>query len=110
MFNCDKVGYKSTYCKWPKKKKNHKANMVDNIAQDIAEISLSVVVFEVNMVGSNPREWWIDTGAMRHVCSDRGMFTNFEPVLDGESLFMGNSATSAIDGRGNVILKMTSGK
>ena len=41
--------------------------MVDNIAQDVAEISLSVVMSEVNMVGSNPREWWIDTGATRHV-------------------------------------------
>ena len=47
---------------------------------------------------------------MRHVCSDRGMFRTFEPVLDGESLFMGNSTISRIEGRGNVILKMTSGK
>ena len=37
-----------------KKKKNHKANVVDNIAQDVVEISLSAVVSEVNMVGSNP--------------------------------------------------------
>ena len=84
--------------------------MVDNIAQDVAENNLSIVVSEVNMVGSNPRELWIDTRATRHVCSDRGMFTTFEPILDGESLFMGNSTTSTIEGRGNVILKMTSGK
>ena len=38
------------YCKLPKKKKNHKANMVDTIIQDVAEISLSVVVSEVNIV------------------------------------------------------------
>ena len=84
--------------------------MVDNIAQDVVKISLSMVQSEVNMVGLNPREWWIDTRATRHVCSNRGMFTTFEPVLDGESLFMGNSTTSAIESRGNVILKMTSGK
>ena len=71
---------------------------MDNIAQDVAEISLSTVVSEVNMVGSNPREWLIDTGVTRHVCSNRGMFTTFEPVLDRESLFMGNSTTSAIEG------------
>ena len=31
-FNCDKVGHKSADYKQPKKKKNHEANMVDNIA------------------------------------------------------------------------------
>ena len=64
----------------------------------------------MDMVGSNPIEWWSDTGATRHVCSDRGMFTTFEPILDGESLFIGNSTTSTIESQGNVILKMTSGK
>ena len=68
------------------------------------------MMFEVNMVGSNPREWWINTGVTRHVCSNREMFKTFEPVLDGESLFMGNSATSAIESRGSMILKMTSEK
>ena len=84
--------------------------MVDNIAQDVAEINLSAVVSEVNMVGSNPKEWWIDTTATSHVCSDRGMLITFDPILDRESLFMRNLTTSIIEGRGNVILKMTSGK
>ena len=35
------------------------------------------------------------------------MFTTFESVLDGETLFMGNSNTSTIEDWGNVILKMT---
>ena len=52
----------------------------------------------------------IDTRATRHVCFDRGIFTTFEPVQDGESLFMGNLATLAIKGRENVILKMSSRK
>ncbi|KAH9736282.1 hypothetical protein KPL71_018042 [Citrus sinensis] len=68
------------------------------------------VVSEVNLVGSNPREWWIDTGATRHVCSNKGLFTSFEAVSNREKLFMGNSATSEIEGQGKVILKMTSGK
>ncbi|KAH7864181.1 hypothetical protein Vadar_026696 [Vaccinium darrowii] len=37
------------------------------------------------------------------------MFTSLEPV-NGEKLFMGNSATSDIAGEGTVVLKMTSGK
>ena len=73
-------------------------------------MNLSIVVSEVNLVGSNPREWWIDTGATRHVCLDRNMFTSFKLVDSGEKLFMGNSATSEIQGQGKVTLKMTSEK
>ncbi|KAL6326053.1 hypothetical protein AAG906_000928 [Vitis piasezkii] len=50
---------------------------------------------EVNLVGSNPKEWWIDTGATRHVCSIR----KCSPLLN--QLRMGKS------GQGKVILKMT---
>ncbi|PON88964.1 hypothetical protein TorRG33x02_151930, partial [Trema orientale] len=90
--------------------KNHEVNMIDDMTEDVSDISLSAVVSEVNLVGSNPREWWIDTGASRHVCSDKGLFTTFEPVENGEKLFMGNSATSEVQGLGKVVLKMTSGK
>ena len=64
----------------------------------------------MNLVGSNPREWWIDTSATRNVCLDKNMFTSFEPIDSGEKFFMGNSTTSEIQGQGKVISKMTSGK
>ncbi|KAH9705270.1 hypothetical protein KPL70_011800 [Citrus sinensis] len=102
------MGHKALDCRLPKKKRE--ANVVENITQHVSDINLSTVVSEVNLVGSNPREWWIDTGATRHVCSDKGLFTSFEVVSNGEKLFMGNSATSEIEGQGKVILKMTSGK
>ena len=38
------------------------------------------------------------------------LFTSFEAVSNGEKLFIGNYATSEIEGQGKVILKMTSGK
>ncbi|RVW17127.1 Retrovirus-related Pol polyprotein from transposon TNT 1-94 [Vitis vinifera] len=47
------------------------------------------VVSEVNLVGSNPKEWWIDTGATRHVCSDKKMFSTFEPIENGEKCSWG---------------------
>ena len=72
-------------------------------------MSLVAVVSEVNMVGSNPKEWWIDTGATRHVCTNRGHFSTFEPI-EGEKIYMGNSASATVEGQGNVLLKMTSGK
>ena len=51
--------------------------MVDDITKDVSEIDLTAVISEVNLVGSNPKEWWIDTGATRHVCSDKMMFSTF---------------------------------
>ncbi|KAL5582162.1 hypothetical protein UlMin_014604 [Ulmus minor] len=66
-FNCDKIGHKSSECRLPKKNKNHEANVVNDITQDVADIDLCAVISEVNLVGSNPREWWIDTGATRHI-------------------------------------------
>ncbi|XP_071913959.1 uncharacterized protein [Coffea arabica] len=107
-FNCDKKGHKSTECKLPKKKK-HEANLLDRIEGDMENMNLTAMVSEVNMIRSNPKEWWIDTGATRHVCTNKDLFTTFEKV-EGEKMFMGNSASSAIEGQGKVLLKMTSGK
>ncbi|RVW97088.1 Retrovirus-related Pol polyprotein from transposon TNT 1-94 [Vitis vinifera] len=109
-FNCGKQGHKSVDCRLPKKNKPKEANVIDDITKNVSDIDLTAVVSEVNLVGSNPKEWWIDTGATRHVCSDQKMFSTFEPIENGEKVFMGNSATSEIKGQGKVILKMTSGK
>ena len=72
------MGHKAIYCKLLKE--NHEANMVDNIANNAAELSFTTVVSNVNMVKSNPREWWNDTGETRHACSDKEMFTTIEPI------------------------------
>ncbi|XP_022861374.1 uncharacterized protein LOC111381780 [Olea europaea var. sylvestris] len=108
-FNCDKVDHKSSECRMPKKK-TKEANMVDYMAQDVSEINLAAVISEVNMVGSNPKEWWIDTGITRHVCFDKELFATFEAIENEEKLFMENSVTSEIKSQGKVVLKMTSGK
>ena len=84
--------------------------MVDDLSKDVSEIDLTAVISEVNLVGSNPNEWWIDTSAIRYVCYDKMMFSTFEPIETGKKVFMGNSATSDIKGQGRVVLKMTSGK
>lgn len=80
------------------------------MTNDVSEINLAAVISEVNMVGSNQKEWWIDTGATRHVCSDKEMFNAFEAIDNGEKLFVGNSATSEIKEQWKVVLKMTSRK
>ena len=85
-------------CRLPKRNKPKKANVVDNITKNVFDIDLTTMIFEVNLVGSNPKEWWIDTGATRHVCSDKKMFSTFYPIYIGDKVFMGNSTTSEIKG------------
>ena len=107
---CDKLGHKSSNYRLPKKNWNGEANVIKSITQEVSDINLSAVISEVNLVGSNPREWWVDTGATCHVCFDRSLFSTFQPIENGEKMYMGNSATSEIKGEGKVLLKMTSGK
>ena len=109
-FNCGKQGHKSSDCKLPKRNKPKKANVIDNISKDVSNIDLTAVISEVNLVGSNPKEWWIETGPTHHVCYDKKMFSTFEPIETREKVFMGNSTTSEIKCQGKVVLKMTSGK
>ena len=109
-FNYDKMSHKSAGCRLSKRNKKKEANVVDAITQEMSDISLSAVVSEVNMVDSNPKKWWLDTGATHYVCSDRTVFADLVPLETGEKLYMGNSATSEIKGQGTVFLKMTSGK
>ena len=84
--------------------------MVDGITKGVSDIDLTIIISEVNLVGSNPKEWWIDTGATRHVCSNKKMFSTFEPTKTGEKVYMGNSTTFKIKGQGKVVLKMASRK
>ena len=77
---------------------------------DVSSMNLSAIVSEVNFIGRNTEEWWVDTRATRHVCSDKKMFSSYQTIDNGEQLFMGNSSSSKIEGQGKVVLKMTSGK
>lgn len=64
----------------------------------------------MNIVRSNSGEWWIERGVARHAFFDRDMFTTYEMIQIGHTLLMGNMANSATKGKGNVNLKITSGK
>ncbi|GKD70691.1 hypothetical protein Tco_1324781, partial [Tanacetum coccineum] len=57
--------------------------MYDDVELVAMVSDLTAMISEVNLVGSNASEWWVDTG---------------------------NSATSEIKGEGGVVLKMTSRK
>ena len=57
---------------------------MEYLTHDVNELNLSTVVFEVNMVEDNAKEWWIDIEGTRHVCSNKNMFTSYQSVTNGE--------------------------
>ena len=107
-FTCGKFGHIAKDCRQGhgpnNKAKENKAQA--NLVED--EI-IAAVVSEVNLV-SNVTEWVLDTGATRHICSSKEMFKEYEKVSEGECVFMGNSSTVSVLGKGKVFLKLTSGK
>ncbi|CAM8904976.1 unnamed protein product [Rhodiola kirilowii] len=104
-FNCDKEGHRAADCK-SKQKKKKKVNVAEGDDEDL----LVAVISQLNLADSNPKEWWLDTGATHHICSDKNAFSELKLSENGEKVYMGNSATSEVKGKGSVILKMTSGK
>ena len=80
---------------------------VDNMKMD--KSNFSAVISECNLV-QNPNQWWVDTGATRHVCSEKSMFSTYQKFDQKERIYMGNSVVSMIEGSGAVILKFTSKK
>ncbi|GKD66649.1 hypothetical protein Tco_1308757 [Tanacetum coccineum] len=95
----------------PKRVAPCQANMLnDNLDVIVMMSGVIAMISEVNLVGSNNSNWWVDTRATRHVCDDKSMFHSFRSVDNGEKLYMGNSTTADIKREGDVILKMTSEK
>ena len=67
------------------------------------------VISEVNIL-EDANDWWINSGATRHVCNDKSFFNTYEPMDDGTILYMGNSSIATIKGKDTVDLEFTSGK
>ncbi|GAA0146341.1 hypothetical protein LIER_36293 [Lithospermum erythrorhizon] len=110
-YNYNRRGHKSYEWKQPKKCTNNsgQGNMVNIVTEDFSGVNISDVISEVNLVGTNPQEWWIDTGETRHVCSVKEQFTTYKKITNGKKMYVENSTTSTIEGEGSVVLKMTSG-
>ena len=59
------------------------------------------VVSEVNLKTNN-KNWWVDTGATRHICFEKLLFSEYQKLEQDEQLFMGNLAVSKVEGKGKV--------
>ncbi|PHU08618.1 hypothetical protein BC332_20478 [Capsicum chinense] len=64
-------------CSAPKKRKNKdQANLADSKKETD---DLCAMLSECNLVG-NPREWWMDSGAIHHVYANKELFLTFTPA------------------------------
>ncbi|KAA0042223.1 ty1-copia retrotransposon protein [Cucumis melo var. makuwa] len=104
---CGKEGHKSYQCNQRKGRPSQKPTPQANLAEQDSEIIAAIV--EANLI-ENKTDWILDTGASRHFCTNRELLHDYEDTADGECVFMGNSATAGVIGKGKVILKLTSGK
>ncbi|KAL0352264.1 UNVERIFIED_CONTAM: Retrovirus-related Pol polyprotein from transposon TNT 1-94 [Sesamum calycinum] len=104
-----KTGHKAYQCYQRKdqQKTNQKQNPQLNLAE--TEEIIAAIVVEANLV-ENKVDWILDTGASKHFCANKELFHEFHEASDGECVFMGNSATAGVMGKGKVLLKLTSGK
>ncbi|KAK9037819.1 hypothetical protein V6N11_022719 [Hibiscus sabdariffa] len=103
---CGLAGHKAYLCQHHE---DHQHVPQMNVAKDKDDDIIAAVVSEVNLVENNV-EWVVDTGASKHFCATREYFTEFEGGNKGEKVYMGNSNSSEVLGKGKVLLKLTSGK
>ena len=104
-FVCGKPGYHAPQCRHRAKNDYPpKANLAEG------EDTIVAVVSQVNLV-RNVSKWVVDSRATRHICANGNVFTSDTSVGDGEEqVYLGESRTTPVLGKGKVLLKLTSGK
>ena len=81
-----------------------RANLVEG--DDI----IVAVISQVNIV-TNVNKYVVDYGATRHICANKSMFTSYTTMGDGEEqVYLNDSRTTLVQGKGKVLLKLTYGK
>jgi uncharacterized protein YukE len=113
-FVCGRSGHKAYHCRYRKHNNmspKPKVNLTkgDDKKDDDDDI-IAAVISEVNLV-SDVEKWVVDSGATRHICANRTAFTSYTSVgVDEDQVYLGDSRTAAVNSKGKVILKLTSGK
>jgi hypothetical protein len=107
-FVCGETGHFAKKCKNRKGKKNQQGHKSANVT--IGDPSRSGYGNSLPSVFSvcQSNDWWIDTDANIHVCTDISMFSSYQ-VARGSTVMMGNGSHASILGVGSVNLKFTSG-
>ena len=122
-WKCGKSGHFKKDCRSGNKKngastsgsgkgsKDHSQDQGQNLVHVCSSIKHSVsLISEAFYVQDDAFAWWLDSGATTHVCKDRCWFKTYEPVEDGSVLYMGDDHFAPIEGKGCVVLELSSGK
>nr|GEX46500.1 Pol polyprotein [Tanacetum cinerariifolium] len=106
---CGKSGHTSKDYRHKKENrgKNSKGNFnQENHVQSPKEFARVIESF----LTTNVVDWWYDTGCTKYICNSRRMFVSYKKVNELKPMFMRNGTSSKIEGKGKVLLKLTSGK
>ena len=106
---CGKPGHKAKDCRHKKEHGGGNSGGNSSQANYVASPTEFAGVIEAYLT-TNDVDWWLDTGATKHICNSRSIFVSYQKVNETEPMFMGNGTSSKIEGKGKVILKLTSGK
>jgi hypothetical protein len=104
-FVCGKPGHIARKCR---NRKGKKGGGQKTVNVTVGEAGGSGYVPEI-LLACQSIDWWLDTGANVHVCSDLNLFSSYQ-AIDSSSVLMGNGSRDAVHGVGRVDLKLTSGK
>jgi hypothetical protein len=104
-FVCGESGHIARKCRKRKGKKGD-GQKTANVA--IADVGNSRYVPQI-LLACQSIDWWLDTGANVHVCSDLNLFSSYQ-ATDSSAILMSNGSRVVVHGIGRVDLKLTSGK
>ncbi|XP_071933566.1 uncharacterized protein [Coffea arabica] len=107
-FYCGKPGHYAVQCRL---NKGDRANgNPPKVHLTEGDDIIAAVISQVN-IAANVKEWVVDSGATRHICANREAFSSYTPIGDDEEVvYLGDSRTANVLGKGKVFLKLTSGK
>ncbi|CAN0840217.1 Retrovirus-related Pol polyprotein from transposon TNT 1-94, partial [Linum grandiflorum] len=111
-FVCGKTGHRAHQCNYrkiPGSTSRSQAHLVERKEEtgkeetgkeeSGTEVIAAVIQLESNLV-EGKAEWLIDSGACKHFCSSKELFSTLEESNTGEMVYMGNASSSPIMGKG----------
>jgi hypothetical protein len=105
-FTCGKTGHYVRECPNAKWKPNKKTS--NTVETDAGTMGYGNLLSTVLSVCQAP-DWWVDTGANIHVCTDVSLFSSYQAGR-ASSLLLGNGTRAAVRGVSTVNLMFTLGK
>nr|XP_016445685.1 PREDICTED: uncharacterized protein LOC107770860 [Nicotiana tabacum] len=108
-FVCGKSGHYVVQCRKRVGNDNPTKAKVNLTKAKVDDIIVAVVS-QVNLV-ANMKDWVLASGATRHICANKKDFVSYTQVEEGEEVvYLADSRTTQVLGKGTVLLKLTSGK